>query len=72
MNTEKFQSRKYRLSLYSLLLVTVCWIAAGNIPGLKDIYAELIAGISAIQMLYFSGNVGNKFVTSKGDPNGPK
>jgi hypothetical protein len=72
VNTDKFQSRKYRLSLYSLLLVLGGWIASGYNPNLRDLYAELITGISAIQMLYFSGNVGNKFVLSRGESHGTK
>lgn len=79
----KNNSRKYKLALISLLLITGAWCAAGLLPGLGHIFSELITGVMGILMLYFTGNVGNKFVvgrhlvetaklTSKteGEPNG--
>lgn len=75
-------SRKYRLAVISLLLITFGWLLASILPGLAQMFSELITGIMGVLMLYFTGNVGNKFVvgktlidreriiSSKGDSNG--
>jgi hypothetical protein len=74
-------SRKYKLALIALVLVTGGWIVSGTVPGLAQMFSELITGIMGILMLYFTGNVGNKFVVgktlveqtkAKGDINGSK
>lgn len=58
-------SRKYKLTLIALLLITGAWSASGLLPGLGHIFSELIAGIIGILMLYFTGNVSNKFVVGR-------
>lgn len=61
----KRSSRKYKMALISMVLVTLGWIASGLLPGLAQMFSELIAGIMGVLMLYFTGNVGNKFVVGK-------
>ena len=75
-------SRKYKLALIAMVLVTGGWVTGGFLPGLGQMFSELITGIMGVLMLYFTGNVGNKFVVGrhiveqakvtakKGEPNG--
>jgi hypothetical protein len=74
---DPFHSRKYRMALLSLLLVTGAWVVAGLLPGFAQVFSELTTGIMGILMLYFTGNVSNKFVVgrqqakvTKGDKSG--
>jgi hypothetical protein len=70
-----FSSRKFWLALTSLFLLTFTWIATGNNPVLASSFDQLITGVMGILMLYYTGNVGSKFVAGKfprGDSNGPK
>lgn len=62
---QRNNSRKYRLALVSLLLITASWIMSGLLPGLAQMFSELITGIMGILMLYFTGNVSNKFVVGR-------
>lgn len=62
---DPFHSRKYRMGLLSLFLVTGAWVVAGLLPGLAQLFSELTTGIMGILMLYFTGNVSNKFVVGR-------
>ncbi len=65
MSESRNSSRKYKLTLISLLLMTAAWGISGFMPGLGQMFSELITGIMGLLMLYFTGNVGNKFVVGR-------
>lgn len=62
---QRNSSRKYKLALIALLLVTGGWAASGLLPGLAQMFSELTTGIMGVLMLYFTGNVSNKFVVGR-------
>lgn len=65
MTELKNNSRKYKLALVALLLITGGWLAGAFWPGLSRMFSELIAGIMGVLLLYFTGNVSNKFVVGR-------
>lgn len=77
MTGKSFASRKFWIALVSLFLLAFCWVATGSNPVLAASFDQLVTGVMGLLMLYYSGNVGSKFVAgkypiSKGDLNGPK
>ena len=56
------QSKKYQLAWAALILISGGWLASNWLPTLGATFNELITGIMGVLMLYFTGNVGNKFV----------
>lgn len=62
---ETGHSRKYQLAIAGLLLITTGWVAGNWSPALQSTFSELISGIMGVLVLYYTGNVGNKFVVGK-------
>lgn len=62
---ENAQSKKYRLAIISLTLITLGWVAGNWMPVLASSFSELMTGIMGVLMLYYTGNVGNKFVVGR-------
>lgn len=58
-------SRKYKLALIAFALVALGWLATSTNNVLSEGYGELIAGIMSVLVLYYSGNVGSKYVATK-------
>jgi len=65
MANQVFSSRKYKLALLSLLILITGWIISGYLPALQKTYSDLIGGVMGLLMLYYTGNVGNKFVVGR-------
>lgn len=57
--------RKYRLVIISLFVLLGGFALAGLNPTFAAVYAELVAAILGLNALYYSGNVGNKWVVGK-------
>lgn len=62
---ENGQSRKYQLAIASLFLITAGWVAGNWSTALQQTFSELISGVMGVLVLYYTGNVGNKFVVGK-------
>ncbi len=58
-------SRKYRLALLSLFLVTAGYGITHLSDRLKDSYMLFIGGVGTVLSLYGASNVGNKWVLGK-------
>ena len=58
-------SRKYRLALLSLFLITAAYGITHFSDRLKDSYMLFIGGIGTVLSLYGASNVGNKWVLGK-------
>ncbi len=58
-------SRKYRIALLSLFLVTAGYLATHFSDRLKESYFHLIVGVETVLTLYGAANVGNKWVLAK-------
>lgn len=65
VQVDKNDSRKYKLSLIALVLIALGWLASSYIPNLKDMFSELTNSIMGILAIYYTGNLGNKFVVAK-------
>lgn len=63
--TEQYQSRKYKLALIALCIITCGWVAGSYFTTLSGTFDELITGVMGLLMLYYTGNVGNKFVVGR-------
>jgi len=61
----KWKSRKLRLALLCLALITAGFFAREGLEGLEAVYAQYVAGVLGILTLYLGGNVGNKYVITK-------
>jgi hypothetical protein len=73
----KYKSRKYRMSLICLFLITIGFFAKEGLAGLEAVYGQFIAGVLGVLTVYLGGNVTNKFVVAKAphhkdDVHGPK
>lgn len=58
-------SRKYKLAIVAMTLIVLGWIATAFVPLLLSSFSELINGIMAVLVIYYTGNVGNKFVVGR-------
>jgi hypothetical protein len=64
-DNEKNKSRKYKLSLLSLLLITAGFAVIEGLHLPHVAFGEFIAGVLGVLALYLGGNVTNKYVVSK-------
>lgn len=58
-------SRKYKLALLALALITAGYIVTHFSDRLKDSYMLFIGGIGTVLSLYGAANVSNKWVLAK-------
>lgn len=65
LDNKQFASRKYQLALLGMILIITGMLLSTCIPGIQVLYPEFVAGILGVLMLYFTGNVGNKFVVGR-------
>lgn len=59
------QSRKYKLTLYGLGLITGFSLLTLNYPALVGLFPTFIGGIIGTLGLYFTGNVSQKILLTK-------
>ena len=60
-----YMSRKYKMALFSLLLVFCGFALAPTSPILATLFADFTYAIIALYAAYCGGNVSNKFVLRK-------
>jgi hypothetical protein len=65
VSLDKNDSRKYKLALIALTLITLAWVVTSGISNLREIFPELVSGVMGILAIYYTGNVGNKFIVAK-------
>lgn len=65
LDSGSLASRKFLLTIGSLVLTSVVCILAGFFSGLATILPTFVGGVLGILSLYFTGNVLNKFVVGK-------
>lgn len=60
-----YASRKFLLTLFSVVLLGTVGILSLWFPSAKDALTPMATGIVAILGVYFTGNVASKFVATK-------
>jgi len=60
-----YAERKFKLAMAALGLITIGWIVSGQNKVLNESFSELVTGTMGVLVLYYTGNVGSKFVQSK-------
>ena len=58
-------SRKYKVSIYALILATLAYLATALHPALAAAYSTFVMALGAIAGLYHSGNVAADHVQAK-------
>lgn len=62
---KKWSSRKWKLTLLVICLITLGFFAREELTSLEAVYGQFVAGILGALTLYLGGNVGNKYVVSR-------
>jgi len=60
-----FASRKFLLTVFSIILLTIVSLAGIIYPAVAAILPTFIGGLLGILSLYFTGNLMNKYVAGK-------
>lgn len=58
-------SRKYKLTLFCILLLTCGLLMVSVCPLISQIYSEFAGGLIGLLFVYCGGNVSNKWVLKK-------
>ena len=62
---EKFQSRKFTLTIISLCILIAMTIASQYMSIVQGLYPTFVGGLLGILSSYFCGNIAHKYVINK-------